>query len=55
MPRCVSGCATSSVSPSRTRIDEAGAGPRVVDDEWVLGVSWDRCSTLVYTYDYDEA
>ena len=28
----------SSVSPSRTRIDEAVAGPRVADDGWVLGV-----------------
>ena len=26
-----------SVSPNRTRIDEAVAGPRVADDEWVLG------------------
>ena len=28
---------TSSVSPSRTRIDEAVAGPRVIDDEWGAG------------------
>ena len=33
MPRCASGCATSSASPKRIRIDEAVAGPRVID-EW---------------------
>ena len=38
MPRCVSGCVMSSASPSRTRTDEAVAGPRVADDGWVLGV-----------------
>ena len=27
----------SIVSPRRTRIDEAMAGPRVVDDEWGAG------------------
>lgn len=27
----------SSVSPKRTRIDEAVAGPRVPDDEWGAG------------------
>ena len=32
----------SSVSPNRTRIDEAVAGPRVADDEWGAGRSTKR-------------
>ena len=36
-PRCASGCVMSSVSPNRTRIDEAVARSRVTFDVWVTG------------------
>ena len=45
----------SSVSPRRTRIDEAVAGPRVIDDEWGAGCVVRQMPDLMYTYDYDEA
>ena len=37
MPRCVSGCATSSASPRHTRIDEAVVPPRVTNNECGAG------------------
>ena len=40
----------SSVSPSRTRIDEAVAGPRVIDDEWGAGRATRTVGSLSCTH-----
>ena len=45
----------SSVSPSRTRIDEAVARPRGTNNEWGAGCVVRQMLDLMYTYDYDEA